>query len=720
METIKVETDLGPIWFRGRDTGRAILLVVASEFSSEPTMERLQALFPALDVLRVHLPGNHCPLLVGHSIGLYAAAYDMALDQRFPGRAIVVLGLSAGGLVALGLHAQGVKRVIAVDPPLVTREAWPLARLKETAPAGSEAFLAAVLGVGVEGDHAPDYRPLLDRLTVPTIALLADPPPEPGAVFEDLPGLVGPLARAALRARRSIEIEEVHGASHNILRVAPGRLLQTLVRTLRQAFTPGEAAGPRPDPAALAQQLATRVPLDAQHILYVGPARDAFEITYASRNPQAAFLRPGDGRLADLLVIHDTPNDTAEGRAGLAQLGPEGTVVALAPLGPSGDALPGQFDSLTLIADDPQLGLPASVLVRARRGPLGRRTRVELVTYAPTLMDIRTRLPAEELRTDPRLEIAHRLKTIRSGEPGDHPRVLVVQRPPGESPDVYSGVAAHEIARGSVLVIEHDDHPEIVARLVHNMPLDPARWGIFSAAHAIQTSTEELATVFRAHNPEVAVFPNAAFTIRPFPTGGRPRRVFYGCLTRGPFAQDVARALLPAIAATPDVEFVVVGDKGVFDALPTTRKSFHDYLAYADYLDLMSSCSVSLAPLDFQPMLETKSDAKYIDAARAGVLTIASPLVYGRTIQSGVNGLIAETLEDWPRLLSLALADEALRERLAREAWTHVRDHRMFKQQISERRAWYESLLERQAPLSRAMVERCPLVAAKMAAAGRR
>ena len=106
--------------------------------------------------------------------------------------------------------------------------------------------------------------------------------------------------------------------------------------------------------------------------------------------------------------------------------------------------------------------------------------------------------------------------------------------------------------------------------------------------------------------------------------------------------------------------------------------------------------------------MDTKSDAKFLDAARAGALTIGSPTVYADTIADGVNGLIAREVEDWPRLLAKALAEPAWTRELARRAWEEVRDHRMFAHQLEARKSWYWSLWSRREALNRALMDRTP------------
>jgi glycosyltransferase involved in cell wall biosynthesis len=276
---------------------------------------------------------------------------------------------------------------------------------------------------------------------------------------------------------------------------------------------------------------------------------------------------------------------------------------------------------------------------------------------------------------------------------------------------------AEAIASGWVVVLEFDDHPRLIAELTGD-PGAPPDWGRFAYQHAIQVSTPALKTFFQAYNPQVAVFPNAVFDLQPFPRGRDRPRVFFGGALRGPFVAEVARSLGPAIAAHPRTEFTVVGDRAFFEALPTGHKEFHDYLPYEGYLALMRRCAISLSPLEDRPLIETKSDAKFLDAASVGALTIASPPVYAATVVDGVNGLIARELDDWPRLLARALADPAWREGMARAAWDYVRAERMFAQQVPARKAWYRDLWARRDALNRALYARLPGLEAAVQAKG--
>jgi len=129
---------------------------------------------------------------------------------------------------------------------------------------------------------------------------------------------------------------------------------------------------------------------------------------------------------------------------------------------------------------------------------------------------------------------------------------------------------------------------------------------------------------------------------------------------------------------------------------------------YEHYLELMADSAVSLSPIEGRLHQDTKSDAKFLDAASRGVLTIASPTIYAETIRHGVTGLIAGRVEDWAPLLAGALRDEPRRLAMAQAAWTYVRDQRMFAAQLPERLAWYRSLWARREALSAGVIERLP------------
>ena len=347
-----------------------------------------------------------------------------------------------------------------------------------------------------------------------------------------------------------------------------------------------------------------------------------------------------------------------------------------------------------------------------RRPPL----HLEVIAFAHRLMDVRTRLLAQALASDPELIVNYGVPPhTPDDQPLEAPKILLVQRPRPFPLEQQRAQLAHFIARGWLMAVEYDDHPALVAETL-GRPFAPADLERFAWFHAVQTTVEPLAALFRQVNPEVRILPNAVFELAPAPSGPPPRRVFYGALARGRFAVEVARSLGPVTARFPEVEFVVLGDRAVFDALPTANKVFEDLLPYEAYLARMAQCAISLSPVGADELRATKSDAKFLDAARAGVVTIGSPAIYGQAIRHGETGLLAPRLKHWAPLLARALADPDATRAMGRRAWEEVRASRMFAGQIAAHRDWLHSLWDRRTELDAALFARLPGLADAVAA----
>ncbi|WP_296595301.1 glycosyltransferase [Phenylobacterium sp.] len=490
---------------------------------------------------------------------------------------------------------------------------------------------------------------------------------------------------------------------------------------------------------AVQQGVLARTPVAARRIRYLGAAGVAFADACLGRNPRCdVVLEAGNASpvealaaddLAGLLILPDAasllaatevvttamPAGTTDPNGLLNALVNHGFEVRhLQPLDPQtpDPKTYGYFDDIRreLTSAWAAGGLPAPttepVIVVATRlgGPAS--MQLAMFSFVPLMMDIRTRLPAAALRSEPGLLTQH-VRPPGRLEPAarDTPKVVIIQRPaPPKSIEGWKQSIRDWVRDGWVSVVEFDDHPTLAA-MTGGREMVEADWVRFSAVHAVQTSTPLLEGLFRELNPETRSFSNAVFRLEPFPEN-LPKRVFYGAIQRGDHAVEMARSLGPAIARFPGVEFVVVGDRAVFDAIPTSRKRYFDLVSYEEYLRLMGGCSILLSPIEDNEFNAAKSDAKFLDAASRGVLTIASRAVYGGVIRHGENGLIAERTEDWARLLADALADDVARREMARVAWTYVRDQRMFADQVRERLAWYRDLWERREELNAAVLAR--------------
>lgn len=272
------------------------------------------------------------------------------------------------------------------------------------------------------------------------------------------------------------------------------------------------------------------------------------------------------------------------------------------------------------------------------------------------------------------------------------PGVLILHRQFLDSPGFISAIE-HRIAKGWVIVSEIDDDP-------HHWPqYVSSDFRAFRGAHAVTVTTEPLARMIRQWNPHVEILPNAASylpaTSATVPKAGDRVRVFFGALNREKDGDEVVRALSATALDLGDrVEFVVVHDRAVFDALPAgVRKSFSPTLALDAYLALLASCDIALLPLQDTAFNRLKSDLKFVECCAAGVVPICSETVYGAEPRHRDIGIFADTPADWAHALRLLVEtpDELARRRAA--GGSYVRERRMHADQAAAREQFYRRLL---------------------------
>ncbi len=295
--------------------------------------------------------------------------------------------------------------------------------------------------------------------------------------------------------------------------------------------------------------------------------------------------------------------------------------------------------------------------------------------------------------------------------PPDGPRIFIFHRPllAGDQ-----GLARIRLLldRGYVVVCEFDDHPDYIPVLqrpdVQN----------FRAVHAVQTSTRPLAEVLRAQNPEIAVFPNGISRLPPVRNHAVPGRLtlFFAGINR----EDEWPAYLPALNAVaalagPRLQFRIVADRGLFEALQTPHKQFTPLCDYATYQDLLAQSEISFMPLADTPFNRCKSDLKFLEASAHRVTALASPVVYADTIEDGRTGLIFRDPGELQQRLARLVANPEYGRGLADAARGRIAGHRMLAYQMDDRAAWYRALWARREELNAALLARVPELARPLA-----
>jgi len=345
----------------------------------------------------------------------------------------------------------------------------------------------------------------------------------------------------------------------------------------------------------------------------------------------------------------------------------------------------------------------------ARRPPAILHLRSTMLDHVGGVSHVRVVQPMRALATAPGVitEVVTEGQPLAPPTDDGAPRLFIFHRP------LLAGAGGLEqvrglIARGWMVLCEFDDHPGFMRAMqrddVHN----------FSAVHAVQTSTEPLAAVLRQTNPEVAVFTNAIVRLPDVRNYADPNRLtlFFAGLNREDDWPPFLEALNGVAALAGErLQFCIVADNGLFEALQTPHKRFVPLCDYETYQDLLAGSEISFMPLRDNAFNRCKSDLKFIEAAAHRVTALASPVVYAGSVEDGRTGLLfRDAAELQMRLLHL-LADPARGRAIGDAARAMVARQRMLGRQVPQRLAWYRSLWARRDELHRALLERVPELA---------
>lgn len=247
MDSRTFETPYGPIVLWGRpeafDSDRPLVVAIAGAFAiAKGPLFQLAPLLVDAEIVTGHLPGNHCPTLIGTSVGLYAAAYSHVIASAFADRTVVTCGASIGALVSMGLRAPQIRRSLAVEPPLVMSKLWPMwptLRQQLASHPGDtpvRSFVVNVFGVTETAVEERRYDTLLDALATPTHVLVGDQPLFPRRAFEKLPSLVDEPERERMAAHPRIRLSVAPGAGHNVLQQSVPAFMAALRGAVAEAL----------------------------------------------------------------------------------------------------------------------------------------------------------------------------------------------------------------------------------------------------------------------------------------------------------------------------------------------------------------------------------------------------------------------------------------------------------------------------------------------------
>jgi len=247
MQTTVVQTSLGPIplWAPAGAlaSARPVVLVITGAWAEPADMIKTPAVVgPGWDAAVMRLPGNGTPALAETSIAAWSRAVGELVEATFARRPVVLVGLSIGALVALGVRSPLVRRVVAIEPPLVMEKLWPMARALEARwrddPAGRP-MIEAVFGVTGAAREPRSYFGLFDGAP-PADVILGEVALNPERRLERFPSFVDEPERAWLAARPGVTVHVAPGAGHNVHVFAQDMLRQVLLGALDKALPTAE------------------------------------------------------------------------------------------------------------------------------------------------------------------------------------------------------------------------------------------------------------------------------------------------------------------------------------------------------------------------------------------------------------------------------------------------------------------------------------------------
>lgn len=135
----------------------------------------------------------------------------------------------------------------------------------------------------------------------------------------------------------------------------------------------------------------------------------------------------------------------------------------------------------------------------------------------------------------------------------------------------------------------------------------------------------------------------------------------------------------------PHVQFVVQGFVAdvLLDAVPRDRMHHLPWLPLEEYPRALTNIDIGCASVANTQFNRCKTPIKVWEYAAAGAAVVASDTLYGPVLRDGVDGLLAETADEWEAALARLVESEGLRRQLRRN------QRRVMAERYSLERNWH-------------------------------
>jgi hypothetical protein len=323
--------------------------------------------------------------------------------------------------------------------------------------------------------------------------------------------------------------------------------------------------------------------------------------------------------------------------------------------------------------------------------------RVEVLLNSPGVHDeVRIRRPYGELQ---RIGIDCRIheRPFRMRQCVREGSVVIWQRPLPESRELMIQNFIWFSERGCLLLMDLDDHPELFDKATEEKMINQG-YANLKFCHGILTSNGHLAGELRKYNPSVYTVDNCIGNISQYreitkqnknKTNSGTVKIFIANQNREKEHQKLKQILRELCIKNSNVHFEIIADRTLAESLPSHARTSHPRLNYRQYRKILSECHIALAPLNKSVKNECKTVIKWQECAAEGVVLVAGPELYGRTLDKDV-GIWIENINDLLPITESLINDPNLRTTITEKARSHlIRNGWVGKQQT----LWHEWLL---------------------------
>ena len=213
------------------DAVRPVLLMIHGAMrDSSVLFDWIHLCEAAFDVVFVDLPGHgRSPAIANVTIADFAENVGEAATAALGNRAVLVVGESLGGLVALamgGLPIESIQGIVAADPPMTMAKLWHVRNAMSSIVASDPAnhFLRSlainIFGVDSDGTaHERVYYDVVEQTRVPVLILTGDVPLFPVRNTNAVPCVFDDVDRYVVRrlAGDLVQFQTVSDCGHVLL-----------------------------------------------------------------------------------------------------------------------------------------------------------------------------------------------------------------------------------------------------------------------------------------------------------------------------------------------------------------------------------------------------------------------------------------------------------------------------------------------------------------------